>query len=206
MKKLSCGNSPSACRVSLTPTAQALRHDRDMMIQHLNRYPNRSMLVRYWQPFQEIEAMRRQFDRLLGELAPTPAEPTAWAPAVELHDTGDAFTLRAQLPGLEAKDIDIQVSREAIALSGEYRQQSQQEDNGTIRSEFRYGKFHRVVRLPAAVQNDQVQAQYKDGILHLTLPKTVERDRVVKLNLSDTAAAISDSESTESATEANSQG
>lgn len=160
------------------------------------------MLVRYWQPFQEIETMRRQFDRLFGELATANSEPTTWTPAIELQDTGDAFTLRAQLPGLEAKDIDIHVGKEAIAISGESRQQSQQEDNGMVRSEFRYGKFHRVVRLPAAVQNDQVQAEYKDGILHLTLPKTVEvRNQVVKINLGDASGELTGNEA---ATQANS--
>lgn len=165
------------------------------MIQHLNRYPNRSMLVRYWQPLQEIEAIRRQFDQIFGEQTPANAEPASWTPAIELQDTGNAFTLRAQLPGLEAKDIDIQVSKGAIAISGEYRQQSKQEDPGMVRSEFRYGKFHRVVRLPAAVQNDQVQAEYKDGILHLTLPKTPEiRNQVVKINLGDAATEMTDRE------------
>jgi len=142
------------------------------------------MLIRYSHPFQEIETMRRQFDRLFGELTSTPAETTDWTPAVELQDIGDAFTLRAQLPGLDAKDIDIQVSRGAVSISGEHQHQTQQENNGVLWSEFRYGKFNRVVRLPAAVQNDQVQAEYKDGILHLTLPKTpTAKNQVVKVNL-----------------------
>jgi HSP20 family protein len=75
-----------------------------MKIQVLNRYPNRPMLVRYWQPFREIETMRRQFDHLFEDLTATNSEQTAWAPAVELKDAGDAFTLRAQLPGIDAKD------------------------------------------------------------------------------------------------------
>ncbi|MBD1913185.1 MULTISPECIES: Hsp20/alpha crystallin family protein [unclassified Leptolyngbya] len=145
------------------------------------------MLTRYRHPLYEIEAMRRQFDHLFDELTTTNTQSSVWTPAIELQDTGDAFTLRAQIPGLEAKDIDIQVSREAIAISGERHQQSKQKDNNILRSEFRYGKFHRVLRLPAAVQNDQIQAEYKDGILHLTLPKTPEvRNQVIKVSLSNT--------------------
>lgn len=150
---------------------------------------------RYWQPFQEIEAMRRQFDQLFDDLITTGSDRPTWVPVVELHDTGDAFTLRAQLPGIEAKDLDVQVSQDAVAISGEQRQESRQEDKGVIHSEFRYGRFHRVVRLPAAVLNDQVQAEYKDGILNLTLPKVQEaRNQVVKINLGNKNAPISASE------------
>lgn len=161
------------------------------------------MLIRYSHPFQELETMRRQFDRLFNELAPTrseQSEPTDWTPAIELKDEGNAFTLRAQLPGLEAKDIDIQVSRGAVAIASEHRNQWKNAANGILFSELRYGKFHRIVRLPAAVQNDQVQAEYKDGVLHLTLPKTPEaKNQVVKVNLVDssdvsTSGAVPESE------------
>lgn len=142
------------------------------------------MLVRYWQPIREMETLRRQFDRVFDELIAT--NESAWSPAIELHDKGDSIELRAQLPGLDAKDIDIQVSREAVAIVGEYRQSSQSENHSLVNSEFRYGKFHRVVALPVAVINDQVKADYKDGILTLTLPKVTEvRNTVVKLNLAE---------------------
>lgn len=142
------------------------------------------MLVRYWQPIREMETLRRQFDRVFDELIAS--NESAWSPAIELRDTGDAIELRAQLPGLDAKDIDIQVSREAVAIVGEYRQSSQSENNSLLNSEFRYGKFQRVITLPVAVINDQVKADYKDGILTLMLPKVTEaRNTVVKLNLAE---------------------
>ncbi|NJL22488.1 MAG: Hsp20/alpha crystallin family protein [Leptolyngbyaceae cyanobacterium SM1_3_5] len=140
------------------------------------------MLVRYWQPIREMETLRRQFDRVFDELIAS--NESAWSPATELRDMGDVIELRAQLPGLEAKDIDIQVSREAVAIVGEYRQSPQSEN--LLNSEFRYGKFQRVITLPVAVINDQVKADYKDGILTLTLPKVTEaRNTVVKVNLAE---------------------
>lgn len=142
------------------------------------------MLVRYWQPIREMETLRRQFDRVFDELIAS--NESAWSPAIELRDMGDAIELRAQLPGLDAKDIDIQVSREAVAIVGEYRQSSSSENNSLLNSEFRYGKFQRVISLPVAVINDQVKADYKDGILTLMLPKVTEaRNTVVKLNLAE---------------------
>ncbi|MBD2088883.1 Hsp20/alpha crystallin family protein [Microcoleus sp. FACHB-1515] len=165
------------------------------------------MLVRYWQPFREFDMMRRQFDRLFDEMnAIAPAQP-AWMPAVELKDEGDNFVLRAQLPGIDAKDLDVQVTREAVLIAGEQRSEQRSENNGIVKSEFRYGNFRRVVPLPVAVINDQVQADYKDGILSLTLPKVVEaRNTVVKLNLADTTATESLPAETEASTEATSAG
>ncbi len=143
------------------------------------------MLMRSWQPFAEIETIRQQLDKAFDQLAATRDNSEAtWMPAVEFVDAGDNFVLKAQLPGIDPKDVDIQVTREAISISGERRYENTDEKSGYVRSEFRYGKFHRVLTLPAHIQNDSVQAEYKDGILMLTLPKVTEaRNKVVKINL-----------------------
>jgi HSP20 family protein len=147
------------------------------------------MLMRYWQPFTEIETIRQQLDKVFDQLATTrDNSEAAWMPALELVDAGDNFVLKAQLPGIDPKDIDVQVTREAISISGERRYENTDEKPGCVRSEFRYGKFHRVLTLPARIQNDSVQAECKDGILTLTLPKVTEaRNKVVKINLAEIA-------------------
>jgi len=149
------------------------------------------MLIRYWQPFTEIETLREQLDKVFDQRAATRDNSEAtWMPALELVDAGDNFVLKAQLPGIDPKDIDVQVTREAISISGERRYENTDEKSGYVRSEFRYGKFHRVLTLPAHIQNDSVQAEYKDGILMLTLPKVTEaRNKVVKINLAEIAGA-----------------
>lgn len=145
------------------------------------------MLVRYWQPWREIESLRRQMDNVFDELTQTTNSEASWTPAVELKDDGDALVLRAQLPGMDAKDLDIQVTKEAVSLAGEHRHEEKTEKDGFFRSEFRYGKFQRVIPLPVAVQNDRVEAAYKDGVLSLTLPKVEEvRNKAVKINLAGT--------------------
>ncbi len=147
------------------------------------------MLMRSWQPFAEIETIRQQLDKAFDQLAATRDNSEAtWMPAVEFVDAGDNFVLKAQLPGIDPKDVDIQVTREAISISGERRCENTDEKSGCVRSEFRYGKFHRVLTLPARIQNDSVQAECKDGILTLTLPKVTEaRNKVVKINLAQIA-------------------
>ncbi len=147
------------------------------------------MLMRYWQPFTEIETIRQQLDKVFDQRAAARNNSEAtWMPALELVDAGDNFVLKAQLPGIDPKDVDVQVTREAISISGERRYENTEEKPGCVRSEFRYGKFHRVLSLPAPIQNDSVQAECKDGILTLTLPKVTEaRNKVVKINLAEIA-------------------
>jgi HSP20 family protein len=153
------------------------------------------MLVRYWQPWREMDLMRRQFDQLFNELTQpveSQTEQLTWNPAIELQDTGDDIVVRAQLPGMDAKDLDVEVMKEAVSIAGERHHEQKTEENGFFQSEFRYGKFRRIVPLPVAVQNDKVQAEYKDGVLTLALPKVEGvRNKVVKVDLtaSEQAAA-----------------
>ena len=86
---------------------------------------------------------------------------------------------------IEAKNLDVRVTREAVTISGEHRHQAQASDRHYFRSEFRYGKVQRTIPLPVPVQNDQVKAEFKDGILTLSLPKVPEmQDKVFKVELS----------------------
>lgn len=157
-----------------------------------------------WQPFQEMETLRRQMDRVFDEMVSVNREAQiTWKPAVELQDTEDNVILRAEIPGVEGKDLDIRVTREAVAISGEHRYEKKAEEKGFFRTEFRYGKFQRVIALPVAVQNDKVQAEFNNGILTLTLPKVTEaRRKVVKVNLADRTVATPEVTS-EPAAEAN---
>lgn len=144
-------------------------------------------LVR-WEPLREINSLQREMNRLFDTMMPTDIQPMTngnrFMPVVEMHDTADAIQLKVELPGIDTNDLEIQATAEAISISGERKSETKTEDNGVLRSEFSYGKFQRVLPLPARIQNDKVQAQYKDGILHLTLPKAEhEKNRVVKVNL-----------------------
>ncbi|YAF95047.1 MAG: Hsp20/alpha crystallin family protein [Nodularia sp. CChRGM 3473] len=141
-----------------------------------------------WDPLQEIDTLQRQMNRLFESLIPTTdggeSRGLVFVPVAELRETDDAIDLSLELPGLEAKDIDVEVTPDSVVINGERKSEARTEDQGVIRSEFRYGKFQRVIPLPAMVQNDQVQAEYKNGILHLSLPKAEsEKHKAVKVNL-----------------------
>ena len=146
-------------------------------------------LVRY-NPWQEMNSLQRQLNRLFDDAL----TPDNWdnfgniskVPAAELNETDEALHLKLEVPGMEAKDLDIQVMADRVAIAGERKSETQSEENGTTRSEFRYGKFQRVIPLPTRIQNTNVTAEYKDGILNLTLPKSEEeKNKVVKVNLGE---------------------
>ena len=139
------------------------------------------MAIVRWNPYSEIDVFRNQLDRLFNEMAAANTS-TIWKPAIELHNAEDHFVLKVQLPGLEAKDIEIEATRDGVMLKGEHQHKNQ--DNNRRYSEFYYGTFQRTVKLPIAIQNERVQADFQNGILTLTLSKVEEAvNRVVKVNL-----------------------
>ncbi|MDJ0697429.1 MAG: Hsp20/alpha crystallin family protein [Mastigocoleus sp. MO_167.B18] len=139
-----------------------------------------------WEPFSEIDNLQKEMNRLFDSLAPRTADKfgSAFVPAAEMEETPEAIHLKLEVPGMDAKDIDIQVSAEAISISGERKEETKTEEKGMTRSEFRYGSFRRVIPLPARIQNTNVTAEYKDGVLNLALPKAEEdKNKVVKVNV-----------------------
>ncbi|MEM1254863.1 MAG: Hsp20/alpha crystallin family protein [Cyanobacteria bacterium P01_H01_bin.21] len=142
------------------------------------------MIVRYWQPFQEIETIRQQLDNIFEDLTPAT---TDWVPAVDLIDAGDNYVLDVVLPGLKGDDINIEASRKSITISGE--RTAAGDDQQVLRRERRYGSFRRVINLPVAIDHEQVSADYTNGILTVHVPKSAEvRHQVVKVNVADAAA------------------
>jgi HSP20 family protein len=144
-----------------------------------------------WQPWTEVEAIRRQLDQAFDELTYDTVfksvQQVVRVPAIELTTTATDVVLKAELPGIAAEDLDIQVTRDAIALKGEYRRETKDEHQQIYRTELRYGAFHRVIPLPVEVDNKQAKATFKDGILTLTLPKYQdERTKAFKVTIGDT--------------------
>ncbi|NJR56255.1 MAG: Hsp20/alpha crystallin family protein [Acaryochloris sp. CRU_2_0] len=148
------------------------------------------MSLVHWQPMPELDTLRRQMDRLFEDFwsdRGLPLFQTAkmtWMPAIELKETDTELVLRAQIPGISAKDLDIQMSEDTVTIMGEHQEEEKTEEKGFFRSEFHYGKFQRSIALPINVHNQKAKAEFKDGVLTLTMPKMEESKRkVVKLNL-----------------------
>lgn len=146
-------------------------------------------LVRRLDPFREIDTLQRQMNRLFDDFSTpmTVREPhgLTFAPAAEIQEKEDALYLKLEIPGMQPDDLNVEVTAESVSISGERKSESKTEDHGVTRSEFRYGRFQRTIPLSARIKNTDVAAEYKDGILHLTMPKAEEeKNKVVKVNLS----------------------
>ena len=145
------------------------------------------MAIVRWTPWTELDAIRHQMDRMFDEVTGWDSDSNAYRqPKIELFDSEDRLILRAEIPGIEPKDLDISASRNSISLRGERSYQSKDRDRGFFRSEFYYGKFERTIELPTNIKNNRVEAEYTNGILTLTLPKEdSDRHRAVKVNVNE---------------------
>ena len=97
-----------------------------------------------------------------------------FTPRVEIVEDGDAVVLNAELPGVEKDSIKVEIRDGVLTLSGEKKEQREQKENGYFRSERLYGAFHRRFTLPRAVDGEKISADYKDGVLRVSLPKKPE--------------------------------
>lgn len=144
-------------------------------------------LVR-WQPFQEMGDLQRQMNRLFDDMV-APADRrdgvgALFSPAAELEENEDAYHLKLEVPGMEPGDINVDVAAEAVAITGERKSEQKTENKGMTRTEFRYGKFQRVIPLPGRINHQNVSADYKNGVLNLNLPKAEdEKNKVVRVNI-----------------------
>lgn len=143
-----------------------------------------------WEPMREIDAVRREMDRLFSDLTATSEHDflnrNNFMPAIELMETKEEIILKLEVPGIASEDLDIQATAESVTITGERKQQETQDGDGYNRSEFRYGQFSRVVPMPVQVQNTEAKANYQDGLLILTLPKAeAEKNKVTKVTIGE---------------------
>jgi HSP20 family protein len=143
-----------------------------------------------WRPFRS--EMDRLFDRFASGFGfPSlrrmfDIEP-AWrssfsfsAPAIDMSEDGKAYKISAELPGLDAKDVDVSISGNTLVLKGEKRREREETEKNYHFSERAYGSFQRAFELPASVDRDKVSADFSKGVLTITLPKTPEAQKQQK--------------------------
>lgn len=115
----------------------------------------------------------RLFDWPFGEFLQG-SQFSGWVPALDLREDKDNVVVTVELPGMKKEDIEISLHEGNLTISGERKQEEKSEDAEVYRAERFTGRFNRVIGLPVAVATDKVKAQYKDGVLTITLPKTEE--------------------------------
>lgn len=137
-------------------------------------------------PFRELHReMDRMLDRFWPGLAPfrRTMEPEAWSPtesgfaatpAIDFAEDEGAYHLTAELPGLSEKDVDVTVSGDTLSITGEKREERQEKDTNYHWSERRFGSFRRMLRLPENIDRDKIEANFKNGVLTIAMPKKAE--------------------------------
>jgi HSP20 family protein len=132
-----------------------------------------------WKPFREVSRLRREMDRLWddffgpGRKALRPLE-MEWAPAVDVSETADQVVIKAEVPGMEAKDIDISLAGDVLTIKGEKKSEREEKKENYHLVERTYGSFSRSLKLPTAVDADKIEASYKQGVLTVSCPKKEE--------------------------------
>jgi HSP20 family protein len=134
------------------------------------------MAVVKWDPFRDLVSIQDRMNRLFEQtLSRSRGEEgvtaTTWTPAVDIYETADTIVMKAELPGVTREDIHIQIDGSTLTLKGERRFARDVQEESYLRIERAYGSFHRSFALPATVQQENVRAVLRDGVLELTLPK-----------------------------------
>jgi HSP20 family protein len=144
-------------------------------------------------PFADLNRLRQQLDRLYEDQASArkPQEGgRAWRPAVDLFEDADALTLKVDLPDVDRESIDVQLTGEELVVRGE-RTWVAPSQGTCVHSERPFGQFHRAFRLGLPVQHDAVEADYREGVLTVRLPKaeTVKPRKVAVKSGEEASAA-----------------
>ncbi len=129
-----------------------------------------------WEPFRDVSRLRREMDRLWEDFfGPGPRLPRLWteewAPPVDVAEAPDKVTVKAEVPGLDPKEIDISLVGDVLTIKGEKKSEREEKKENYHLVERSYGSFSRSLRLPAAVDADKIEASYDKGVLTVTCPK-----------------------------------
>jgi HSP20 family protein len=126
-------------------------------------------------PWSGTTALRREMDRLLDRFweGDFPEWPSfgEWTPKLDVADTKDAILVKAEVPGIDPKEIEVTVQDQVLTIKGEKREEKEERDEHRYWAERSYGSFARAIRLPAPVEAGKVTATFKNGLLTVKLPK-----------------------------------
>ena len=127
-----------------------------------------------WEPAREMMTLREAMDRLFDDAFthhPLAANGGSSVPAIDLYQNNDEVILKAALPGIKPEDVQISVTADVLTLRGEFKQETEQKEITYQIHEQRHGVFERSVALPTDVQTEKAKADFRDGVLTVTLPK-----------------------------------
>jgi len=142
-----------------------------------------------WDPFHNLSTLQEQVNRLFDSKFSRSGDTstlTAWVPSVDVYETENELVIKADLPEIEEKDLDVRVENNMLTVRGERKFEQKVKEENYLRMERSYGAFSRSFSLPNTVDAQAVKAEYKDGVLSVTLPKRAEsKPKQVKINVTN---------------------
>jgi HSP20 family protein len=146
-------------------------------------------MITRWEPFRNISTLQEQVNRLFDSSFKGNGDNstlTTWAPAVDIYETENELALKADLPEVSEKDLDIRVENNMLTLRGERKFEQKVNEDNYLRIERTYGSFSRSFSLPNTVNTEAIKADYKNGVLTVQLPKRAEsKPKQVKVNVTN---------------------
>jgi HSP20 family protein len=141
-----------------------------------------NMPVVRWDPVREIDSLQGEVNRLFSTFFDTPTNrggngngaARRWIPAMDLVETGDHFVLKADLPGMKESDVNIEIEKNVLTVSGERKAELEEKHEGYYRLERSTGAFSRSLTLPEGIEADAVTAAFDNGVLEVRIPKPAE--------------------------------
>ena len=130
-----------------------------------------------FEPFEELTTLRNRLDRLFNRFGDTFEEPIYsgnWMPTTDIFETKDNLVIKAEIPGMEMKDLNVEIENNILTIQGERKFEEKTEEKGFQRFERAYGKFVRNFTLPPGVNTEKINATYLNGVLEIELPKKEE--------------------------------
>ncbi|HTS27952.1 MAG TPA: Hsp20/alpha crystallin family protein [Bryobacteraceae bacterium] len=140
-----------------------------------------NMSLSHFDPLANLRLFEDAFTRALSE----PQTNRPWAPSVDIYETGDELVLKADVPDVDLKDIDVRVENQTLTLSGQRKFEQQESGKGYHRIERSYGNFVRSFAVPNTFDTEKIAASYKNGVLTVSLPKKeAAKPRQIKVEVS----------------------
>lgn len=123
-----------------------------------------------WNPFKDMDNISREMANIF-DRTPFGFFGKSISPRVDVFETNDDIVLKAEIPGVSKEDLNVYIDENSIRLSGQTKKDVEHKDENVYRTERFYGSFSRTIPLPVEVKSEQAKAEYKDGILSITVPK-----------------------------------
>ena len=144
--------------------------------------------LKSWRPFGSIASLRRDVDNIwdrffTGNVGITPWE-KGWVPSLDVSETKDKLVVKTEIAGVDPKEIDIKIRGDVLSITGEKKEEKEEKEERYHLMERRYGSFSRSLQLPMSVDEKKIKANYKNGVLKITLPKCEKsKDKTAKIKI-----------------------